>query len=48
MASTPMASNGTYPMESLTAIASSVSTPSTKRRIQIFRHQIPSILNSSD
>ncbi|KAL3654018.1 eIF-2-alpha kinase activator GCN1 [Castilleja foliolosa] len=43
-----MASNGgTNPMESLAAIASSISTPSTRRRIQIFSHQIPSILNSS-
>ncbi|KAI3459061.1 hypothetical protein Pfo_015724 [Paulownia fortunei] len=43
-----MASNGTNPMESLTAIAPSVSTASTTRRIQIFRHKILSILNSSD
>ncbi|KAK6156422.1 hypothetical protein DH2020_010670 [Rehmannia glutinosa] len=43
-----MASNGTNPMDSLMAIAPSVSTPSTSRRVQIFRQQIPSILNSSD
>ncbi|KAL7109894.1 hypothetical protein ACP275_06G203700 [Erythranthe tilingii] len=43
-----MASNGTNPMESLLAVAPSVSTPSTTRRIQIFGRQIPAILNSSD
>ncbi|KAK4433125.1 protein ILITYHIA, partial [Sesamum alatum] len=43
-----MASDATNPMESLMAIAPSISTPSTRRRIQIFRRQIPSILSSSD
>ncbi|KAK4775828.1 hypothetical protein SAY87_023789 [Trapa incisa] len=35
-------------IESLVSIAGSVSTPSTKRRIQIFRNQIPFIINNSD
>ncbi|KAL0317538.1 UNVERIFIED_CONTAM: protein ILITYHIA [Sesamum angustifolium] len=43
-----MPSDATNPMDSLMAIAPSISTPSTTRRIQIFRLQIPSILNTSD
>ncbi|KAL0402559.1 UNVERIFIED_CONTAM: protein ILITYHIA [Sesamum latifolium] len=43
-----MASDATNPVDSLMAIAPSVSTPSTTRRIQIFRRQIPSILNTPD
>ncbi|KAL0298566.1 UNVERIFIED_CONTAM: hypothetical protein Sradi_6516400 [Sesamum radiatum] len=42
-----MPSDATNPMDSLMAIAPSISTPSTTRRIQIFRLQIPSILNTS-
>lgn len=34
-------------IESLVSIAGSVSTPSTKRRIQIFRNQIPFIISNS-
>ncbi|XP_057801902.1 protein ILITYHIA-like [Salvia miltiorrhiza] len=40
-----MASN---PIDSLTAIAATVSTPSTSRRVQIFRHRIPAILDNLD
>ncbi|KAL3370936.1 hypothetical protein AABB24_007783 [Solanum stoloniferum] len=36
------------PVESLTSISSSVATSSTKRRIQIFRNEIPSILSNSE
>ncbi|KAG6388178.1 hypothetical protein SASPL_153377 [Salvia splendens] len=35
-------------MESLTAIAATVSTPSTSRRIEIFRHRIPPLLDNLD
>ncbi|KAG8380391.1 hypothetical protein BUALT_Bualt06G0010500 [Buddleja alternifolia] len=40
--------NGITPMESLMAVAPSITTASTKRRIQIFRYQVPSLLDSSD
>ncbi|KAL8544545.1 hypothetical protein ACS0TY_004932 [Phlomoides rotata] len=43
-----MASDAANPMESLMAVAPSISTPSTSRRIQIFRYQIPSIINNLD
>ncbi|XP_073041088.1 protein ILITYHIA [Primulina eburnea] len=43
-----MEPNGASQMESLIAVAPSISTPSSKRRIQIFRSQIPSILNNLD
>ncbi|XP_009587833.1 protein ILITYHIA isoform X1 [Nicotiana tomentosiformis] len=36
------------PVESLNSIASSISTSSTKRRIQIFRNEIPNILRNSE
>ncbi|KAM3200382.1 protein ILITYHIA isoform X1 [Capsicum annuum] len=36
------------PVEELTSISSSVATSSTKRRIQIFRNEIPSILTNSE
>ncbi|CAH9129951.1 unnamed protein product [Cuscuta epithymum] len=36
------------PVESLTSIDSSVTTPSTKRQVQIFRDEIPSILSRSE
>ncbi|KAL0302977.1 UNVERIFIED_CONTAM: protein ILITYHIA [Sesamum radiatum] len=42
-----MASDATNPVDSLMAIAPSITTQSTTRRIQIFRRQIPSILNTS-
>ncbi|XP_051119851.1 protein ILITYHIA [Andrographis paniculata] len=43
-----MASNAASPMETLLAVAPFITTPSIARRIQIFRHQIPSILTTSD
>lgn len=36
------------PVELLTSISSSITTSSTKRRIQIFRNEIPSILSNSE
>lgn len=35
-------------MDSLISIASSISTPSTKRRIQIFRNEIPFIISNNE
>lgn len=34
------------PVEALMSVAPLITTSSTKMRIQIFRHQIPSILNN--
>ncbi|XWS58445.1 hypothetical protein CRYUN_Cryun08bG0034400 [Craigia yunnanensis] len=36
------------PVESLVSIAESVSTPSTKKRVRIFRDELPSIIANSD
>ncbi|KAL5566833.1 hypothetical protein UlMin_029997 [Ulmus minor] len=36
------------PLESLGSIASSVSTPSTKNRVRIFRNDVPSIIDNSE
>lgn len=36
------------PVESLVSIAGSITTPSTKKRVRIFRHELPPIVANSD